>query len=75
MNSGTIWGRLVEKPRGKKSRATVPLRQDPDQVLPQRLDPVQHGPICYSGQLQSFYHRRGGWIYLGAAAKRSRQIS
>ena len=25
MNSGTIWGRFVEKPRGKKSRATVPL--------------------------------------------------
>ncbi len=27
MNSGTIWGRFVEKPRGKKSRATVPLKQ------------------------------------------------
>ncbi len=26
MNSGTIWGRFVEKPRGKKSRATVPLK-------------------------------------------------
>ncbi len=25
MNSGTIWGRFVEKLRGKKSRATVPL--------------------------------------------------
>ncbi len=25
MNSGTIWGRFVEKRRGKKSRATVPL--------------------------------------------------
>ncbi len=25
MNSGTIWGRFVEKTRGKKSRATVPL--------------------------------------------------
>ncbi len=26
MNSGTIWGRFVEKTRGQKSRATVPLR-------------------------------------------------
>jgi hypothetical protein len=26
VNSGTIWGRFVEKTRGKKSRATVPLR-------------------------------------------------
>ncbi len=26
MNSGTIWGRFVEKSSGKKSRATVPLR-------------------------------------------------
>jgi hypothetical protein len=26
MNSGTIWGRFVEKPRGQKSRATVPLK-------------------------------------------------
>ncbi len=25
MNSGTIWGQFVEKTRGKKSRATVPL--------------------------------------------------
>jgi hypothetical protein len=25
VNSGTIWGRFVEKTRGKKSRATVPL--------------------------------------------------
>jgi hypothetical protein len=26
MNSGTIWVRFVEKTRGQKSRATVPLR-------------------------------------------------
>jgi hypothetical protein len=26
VNSGTIWGRFVEKPRGKKSRTTVPLK-------------------------------------------------
>jgi hypothetical protein len=26
VNSGTIWGRLVEENRGKKSRATVSLR-------------------------------------------------
>ncbi len=26
MKSGTLWGRFVEKPRGKKSRATVPLK-------------------------------------------------
>jgi hypothetical protein len=25
VNSGTIWGRFVEKTRGQKSRATVPL--------------------------------------------------
>jgi hypothetical protein len=25
VNSGTIWDRFVEKPRGQKSRATVPL--------------------------------------------------
>jgi hypothetical protein len=25
VNSGTIWGRFVEKTRGKKSRATVPI--------------------------------------------------
>ncbi len=27
MNSGTIWGRFVEKTRGQKSPATVPLMQ------------------------------------------------
>ncbi len=27
MSSGTIWGRFVEKTRGQKSRATVPLRE------------------------------------------------
>ncbi len=27
MNSGTIWGRFVEKTRGQKSRATVPLKR------------------------------------------------
>jgi hypothetical protein len=27
MNLGTIWGRFVEKAGGKKSCATVPLRQ------------------------------------------------
>jgi hypothetical protein len=26
VNSGTIWGRFVEKTRGQKSRATVPLK-------------------------------------------------
>ncbi len=33
MNSGTIWGRLVEKTRGKKSRATVPLSYRADYNL------------------------------------------
>jgi hypothetical protein len=28
VNSGTIWDRFVEKTRGQKSRATVPLRGD-----------------------------------------------
>jgi hypothetical protein len=26
VNSGTIWGRFMEKTRGQKSRATVPLK-------------------------------------------------
>jgi hypothetical protein len=36
MSSGTIWGGSVEKTRGKKSRATVPLIKYSTTVTQQR---------------------------------------
>ncbi len=54
MNSGTIWGRFVEKPRGKKSRATVPLSNLLQEMTPYVLflDTDRHGSLLYVAKEQ-----------------------
>ncbi len=40
MNQGPIWGRLLKKTRGRKSRATVPLRRLQGESTISQLNPA-----------------------------------